>query len=131
MLKEIWKKIIGKKESEPAVLGQEKSSPLDAFKAFKGDRKEAFKMLRNPKIRQQMTALYQRMQAEGVDVRNEEQLKKWLLDHKDELEKPASRTDAPDVPKTAPIVHHGPQIGRNDPCHCGSGKKFKKCHGAS
>ena len=22
------------------------------------------------------------------------------------------------------------QIGRNDPCWCGSGKKFKKCHGA-
>ena len=21
--------------------------------------------------------------------------------------------------------------GRNDPCHCGSGKKFKKCHGAA
>ncbi|MBL8631698.1 MAG: SEC-C domain-containing protein [Myxococcales bacterium] len=20
--------------------------------------------------------------------------------------------------------------GRNDPCNCGSGKKFKKCHGA-
>jgi len=20
--------------------------------------------------------------------------------------------------------------GRNDPCYCGSGKKFKKCHGA-
>jgi len=23
----------------------------------------------------------------------------------------------------------GHKIGRNDPCHCGSGKKFKKCHG--
>lgn len=23
------------------------------------------------------------------------------------------------------------QPGRNDPCHCGSGKKFKKCHGAT
>ncbi|MDP3277757.1 MAG: SEC-C metal-binding domain-containing protein [Deltaproteobacteria bacterium] len=23
-----------------------------------------------------------------------------------------------------------PTLGRNDPCHCGSGKKFKKCHGA-
>ena len=23
-----------------------------------------------------------------------------------------------------------PTIGRNDPCPCGSGKKFKKCHGA-
>jgi len=24
----------------------------------------------------------------------------------------------------------GPKIGRNDPCYCGSGKKFKRCHGA-
>jgi preprotein translocase subunit SecA len=23
----------------------------------------------------------------------------------------------------------GPKVGRNDPCHCGSGKKYKKCHG--
>jgi len=22
-------------------------------------------------------------------------------------------------------------VGRNDPCPCGSGKKFKKCHGAT
>jgi len=22
------------------------------------------------------------------------------------------------------------RVGRNDPCPCGSGKKFKKCHGA-
>jgi preprotein translocase subunit SecA len=22
------------------------------------------------------------------------------------------------------------KIGRNDPCWCGSGKKYKKCHGA-
>jgi len=27
------------------------------------------------------------------------------------------------------IVTH--KLGRNDPCHCGSGKKFKKCCGAS
>ena len=23
-----------------------------------------------------------------------------------------------------------PKVGRNEPCPCGSGKKFKKCHGA-
>ena len=28
------------------------------------------------------------------------------------------------------IVDENEQIGRNDPCWCGSGKKFKKCHGA-
>ena len=30
----------------------------------------------------------------------------------------------------APVVRGGPKIGRNDPCSCGSGKKFKKCCGA-
>jgi uncharacterized protein YecA (UPF0149 family) len=25
------------------------------------------------------------------------------------------------------IVNEGPKIGRNDPCPCGSGKKYKKC----
>lgn len=28
-----------------------------------------------------------------------------------------------------PVVRQGPKAGRNDPCHCGSGKKFKKCCG--
>src|SRR5262245_3121964 len=29
-----------------------------------------------------------------------------------------------------PVVNEHPDIGRNDPCWCGSGKKFKRCHGA-
>ena len=29
-----------------------------------------------------------------------------------------------------PIVRDGVKVGRNDPCPCGSGKKFKQCHGA-
>jgi preprotein translocase subunit SecA len=34
--------------------------------------------------------------------------------------------------KKAPAVEKvtGERVGRNDPCPCGSGKKFKKCHGA-
>ena len=31
-------------------------------------------------------------------------------------------------PRPQPVVA-GPKIGRNDPCPCGSGKKFKACHG--
>ena len=30
----------------------------------------------------------------------------------------------------APAVNEHKDLGRNDPCWCGSGKKFKKCHGA-
>jgi preprotein translocase subunit SecA len=28
------------------------------------------------------------------------------------------------------FVREGDKVGRNDPCPCGSGKKYKKCHGA-
>ena len=35
---------------------------------------------------------------------------------------------ASEGPKPTPI-HVGPKIGRNDPCPCGSGKKYKACHG--
>lgn len=33
-----------------------------------------------------------------------------------------------DAPET--FVREEPKVGRNDPCPCGSGKKYKKCHGA-
>jgi preprotein translocase subunit SecA len=29
------------------------------------------------------------------------------------------------------VRHDQPKVGRNDPCPCGSGKKYKKCHGAT
>ena len=31
--------------------------------------------------------------------------------------------------KAQPIVNDGPKVGRNDPCPCGSGKKYKQCCG--
>ncbi|MDB5710607.1 MAG: uncharacterized protein JWL96_2677 [Sphingomonas bacterium] len=41
-----------------------------------------------------------------------------------------STVDAPDygwAPASMPVINHWRNIGRNDPCPCGSGKKFKKC----
>ena len=31
--------------------------------------------------------------------------------------------------KIKTIVRETEKVGRNDPCPCGSGKKYKKCHG--
>jgi preprotein translocase subunit SecA len=31
--------------------------------------------------------------------------------------------------KSKPVVNQTKKIGRNDPCFCGSGKKYKNCHG--
>ncbi|MDX2259303.1 MAG: YchJ family protein [Hyphomicrobiaceae bacterium] len=33
--------------------------------------------------------------------------------------------------KPATVVREAPKVGRNDPCTCGSGKKFKKCCGSA
>jgi len=37
---------------------------------------------------------------------------------------------APAAPKQQTVVNEGERTGRNDPCPCGSGKKYKKCCGA-
>jgi len=41
-----------------------------------------------------------------------------------EVLKSARALEEESLPKPAP-----PQVGRNEPCSCGSGKKYKKCHG--
>ncbi|MBQ8412376.1 MAG: SEC-C domain-containing protein, partial [Lachnospiraceae bacterium] len=35
------------------------------------------------------------------------------------------------IEKSSKTVIKPPKVGRNDPCPCGSGKKFKKCCGAN
>ncbi|MDY6983988.1 MAG: preprotein translocase subunit SecA, partial [Pseudomonadota bacterium] len=42
-----------------------------------------------------------------------------------EGEAPPPEAVAPNVP----VTRAGPKVGRNDPCPCGSGRKFKECHG--
>ncbi len=42
------------------------------------------------------------------------------------------RAGKPAVAESPPALARNPYagVGRNEPCPCGSGKKFKKCHGA-
>jgi len=46
-----------------------------------------------------------------------------------ELEQ-ARMAGAGDTPQVQQVVRGQDKVGRNDPCPCGSGKKYKKCHGA-
>lgn len=44
---------------------------------------------------------------------------------------PADQGETPDAAiAQQPITRTQPKVGRNDPCPCGSGKKYKQCHGA-
>ncbi len=61
----------------------------------------------------------------------------------EEMDEEAAEPDLPDDPSlralshldspgesSGPIVNLSPKVGRNDPCPCGSGRKFKKCCGS-
>jgi preprotein translocase subunit SecA len=39
------------------------------------------------------------------------------------------RGDVEDFDKPATVRREDEKVGRNEPCPCGSGKKYKKCHG--
>lgn len=46
------------------------------------------------------------------------------------MRRAAESAGRPEVATPQTIRNTGPKVGRNDPCPCGSGKKFKNCHGA-
>jgi len=70
---------------------------------------------------------------EGEEVREGRQQKtdlSKLSTTKEDMDAPPTENDYydPTPVKQQPVVA-GPKIGRNDPCPCGSGKKYKACHG--
>jgi yecA family protein len=50
----------------------------------------------------------------------------WASYHEDPV-RPTQRT----APAAGTVVRDTPKVGRNDPCPCGSGRKYKRCHGAT
>ena len=94
----------------------------------KGMMASFFRKWKDPAFLKQIRTLATHMQREGVDVKDMKAVQAWIEKNKDRIEK----GDFNDAPKAKPgetFVKTEPEVGRNEPCHCGSGKKFKKCHG--
>jgi preprotein translocase subunit SecA len=70
-----------------------------------------------------------------VEVRSEEQIEEVeappqlenVQYHHADYDEALGATAAPKPAQ--PVERHTPKVGRNDPCPCGSGKKYKHCHG--
>jgi preprotein translocase subunit SecA len=63
-------------------------------------------------------------------AQRQKQMQEGRADAEGKLAEPAApRPAAAATRQAAPAG--GPKVGRNDPCPCGSGKKYKKCHGAA
>ncbi len=71
-----------------------------------------------PQVRQAPQQVVAKTQTSKENTRN-------LNEHAQQAQQAG---EAVSSPRSAPVIAD-PKIGRNDPCPCGSGKKFKSCHG--
>ena len=86
-----------------------------------------FRKWKNPAFLQQLRVLAGHMQRDGVNIKDMSAVKAWLEKNQEAIDR-GDFKEEPSKPGET-FVKTGPEVGRNDPCHCGSGKKFKKCHG--
>jgi len=78
---------------------------------------------KDPQMRSLIIGIYRKMLVDGVDVSDDKEVKKWMQKHPEVLQ-------GGETVKVETVRREEPKIGRNDPCSCGSGKKYKKCCGA-
>ncbi|MCF8058508.1 MAG: preprotein translocase subunit SecA [Bacteriovoracaceae bacterium] len=67
--------------------------------------------------------LYTQEEIEQLQKRHQEELERQLAAHK-------AAQEMAEEARSQPIQRSTNKVGRNDACPCGSGKKFKHCHGA-
>jgi len=67
---------------------------------------------------------------EDVDALEEQRRRAAALEQVEVHESASAlEEEAPPTAEQEPVVRRGPKVGRNDPCPCGSGRKYKQCHG--
>ncbi|MBW2466423.1 MAG: preprotein translocase subunit SecA [Deltaproteobacteria bacterium] len=105
------------------LRGYGQKNPLNEYK------REGFEMFANmiETVKQQTLATLFRIQlASEEDVDREAIEKKKRQQSEMRLSRGGEGTGQT---QQKPVKREGEKIGRNDPCPCGSGKKYKKCHG--
>jgi preprotein translocase subunit SecA len=106
------------------LRGYAQRDPLNEYK------KESFELFQEMKDRVEDDIVQKLFRYEPV---SEEQ----MMEQRRRREMAAPRIQLSAPPKVEgsqgpqPTVNKDAKIGRNDPCPCGSGKKYKKCHGAA
>ena len=99
------------------LRGYAQKNPLTEYK------KEGFEMFSKMmhQIREGVTEYLFKVQIEeGSEFSAEQSQSENMVEH---------RGASSEESKPSTVRRDDKKVGRNDPCHCGSGKKFKKCHG--
>ncbi len=109
------------------LRGYAQKNPKQEYK------REAFELFENllQVVRTEVTKLLMtvqiRSEAQLEQAETPPELENVQYHHADYDE--ALATANPDRDSAQPVANLAPKVGRNDPCPCGSGKKYKHCHG--
>jgi preprotein translocase subunit SecA len=95
-------------------------------------KREAFELFEGllQTVRTEVTRLLMTVQVQSEEQIEEAEAPPQLENvqyHHADYEEALASTAAPKA--QLPTERHAPKVGRNDPCPCGSGKKYKHCHG--
>ena len=112
------------------LRGYAQKNPKQEYK------REAFELFGNmlDTVKREVTQVTMLVQVRGEEdveaVDKPAELENVRYQHADFEEALAAEAEpAAELPQ-APVMRDGIKVGRNDPCPCGSGKKYKQCHGA-
>jgi len=141
VLDDNWKQHLGRMDylrQGIHLRGYAQKQPKQEYK------KEAFELFSEmlDKVKREVVTLLARVRVRSEDevaaieaqerAQNEARLRQAQFQHADAggygADEEAAQPDYQHGPQS-PIVRDGAKIGRNDPCPCGSGKKYKHCHG--
>ncbi len=137
ILDQFWKEHLGQMESLRQGIGLRGYGGKNPKQEYK---REAFtlfeELLRNIQFEViKFLSLVRIRQEEAVDSIE----KQRVAEAAKTLQKPVHQSEPAATPPTTavpvapqqqmPFMRAGQKVGRNDPCPCGSGEKFKQCHG--
>ncbi|MBL8511445.1 MAG: preprotein translocase subunit SecA [Betaproteobacteria bacterium] len=102
----------------------------EAFELFSnmldGIKRQVTEILINVQVRSQEEVAAAEKAAEEAAARAAQNVQYHHADYDEAL---AEADKAAEEKPATPFVREGVKVGRNDPCWCGSGKKYKQCHG--
>jgi len=107
---------------------KEPAKPLTIEERLEEEKKNLPSAIKNmidkdPSLKERFVKIAKQMEADGVDMSSPSAMRKWAKANQKRIREQEYGT-------VQPIVK-GKEPGRNDPCPCGSGKKYKKCCGAN
>ncbi len=125
-LDQLWKEHLAQMDHLRQGVGLRSHAQKQPIQEYKRESFDMFKDLLD-KIKYETTRIIAR-----VKVREEDDVA--AMEHKEEQNvtfqhKSPNQSTQRQPEKVETFVREGQKVGRNDPCPCGSGKKYKQCHG--